>query len=172
MARGRKGGRRKRSTGPLRRLLGLLAFLPVASRAPTYTRLIWALLRDDRTPAARKGLLAGALGYLVLGRDLIPDQLPIIGGLDDVVVIVLAVDLFLDGVPVDVLHEKLDELEIDRDAFEHDMAQVRRLVPGPLRRGFRRLPSAIGFGARAAQESGVGARLRTWITSPAPTVER
>ncbi len=164
MARGRKQARRKRSAGPLRRLLGLLAFLPVASRAPTYTRLLWALVRDERTPVARKALLAGALGYLALGRDLIPDQVPIIGGLDDVVVMVIAVDLFIDGVPSDVLHEKLDELGIDRAAFERDIAQVRRLVPGPLRRGFRRLPAAIGFGARAAQESGLGPRLRTWIT--------
>ena len=50
-------------------------------------------------PATRKALLAGAAGYLVLGRDLIPDDIPIIGGLDDLVVVVLAVDLFLDGVP-------------------------------------------------------------------------
>ncbi len=171
MARGGRG-RRKRPAGTMRRLLGLLAFLPIASRAPTYTRLIWALLRDDRTPMGRKGLLAGALGYLVLGRDLIPDSIPIVGGLDDVVVVVLAVDLFLDGVPLDVLHEKLDELGIERDAFERDMAQVRRLVPGPLRRGFRRLPGAIGLGARAAQNAGLGSRLRTWITSPAPWVER
>ena len=62
-------------------------------------------------------LLAGAAGYLVLGRDLIPDDTPIIGGLDDLVVVVLAVELFLDGVPEDLLDEKLEELGIDRDAY-------------------------------------------------------
>ena len=44
-------------------------------------------------------LLGAAAGYLVLGRDIIPDDVPILGGLDDLVVVVLAVDLFLDGVP-------------------------------------------------------------------------
>ena len=39
--------------------------------------------------------------------------MPLIGGLDDLVVVVLAIDLFLEGVPADVLHEKLDELGID-----------------------------------------------------------
>ena len=82
-------------------------------------------------PAARKALLAGAAGYLVLGRDLIPDDIPIIGGLDDLVVVVLAVELFLDGVPDDLLDEKLDELGIDRAAFDRDIAQIRRLTPGP-----------------------------------------
>ena len=70
----------------------------------------------------------------------IPDDVPIIGGLDDLVVVVLAVDLFLDGVPDDLLHEKLDELGIDRAAFERDIAQIRRLTPGPVRRTIRRVP--------------------------------
>jgi uncharacterized membrane protein YkvA (DUF1232 family) len=147
----------------MRRALKWLAFLPVASRAPNYTRLIWELVRDERTPAGRKALLAGALGYLVVGRDLIPDEVPILGGLDDLVVVVLAVDLFLDGVPVDLLHEKLDLLGIERTAFERDMVQVRRLMPGPVRRTLRRIPEAMGAAARAVESSGVGPRIRHWI---------
>jgi hypothetical protein len=76
----------------MRRALGLLAFLPLASRAPSYTRLLWALVRDERTPGGRKALLAAALGYLVVGKDLMPDDVPLLGGLDDLVVLVLAVD--------------------------------------------------------------------------------
>ena len=102
-----------------------MAFLPIASRVPMYTRLIASLVVDERMPARRKAMLAGAAGYLVLGRDLIPDDLPIIGGLDDLVVIVLAAELFLDGVPDDLLNEKLAELGIDRAEFD----QRRR--PGP-----------------------------------------
>ena len=147
----------------MRRFLRWLAFLPVASRAPSYGRLIWELVRDERTPAPRKALLAGALGYLVLGRDLIPDEVPILGGLDDLVVVVLAVDLFLAGVPSDVLHEKLDLLGIDRASYERDMAQVRRLMPGPVRRVMRRVPGAIMAAAGAVESSGIGARIRSWI---------
>jgi uncharacterized membrane protein YkvA (DUF1232 family) len=146
-----------------RRALKWLAFLPVASRAPSYTRLIWELLRDERTPLGRKALLAGALGYLVVGRDLIPDEIPILGGLDDLVVVVLAVDVFLEGVPNELLHEKLDLLGIDRASYERDMAQVRRLMPGPVRRVIRRVPDAIGQGLKAIDSSGIGPRVRTWI---------
>src|SRR5437667_639451 len=107
-SKGDRGGMvRRGSAGAVRRALGFLAFLPIASRAPLYTRLMWELVRDERTPAGRKALLAGALGYLLLGRDLIPDDIPVLGGLDDLVVVIVAVDLFLDGVPAEVLHEKL-----------------------------------------------------------------
>ena len=145
------------------RALSLLAFLPIASRVPMYTRLITALVMDDRMPASRKALLAGAAGYLVLGRDLIPDDVPIIGGLDDLVVVVLAAELFLDGVPDDLLNEKLAELGIERAEFDRDVAQVRRLTPGPVRRTIRRVPELIGGIGEAMRSLGLGTRTRSWI---------
>jgi uncharacterized membrane protein YkvA (DUF1232 family) len=146
------------------RALKLLAFLPVATRIPTYARLVTALVLDDRMPASRKALLAGAAGYLLVGRDLIPDAVPVIGGVDDLVVVVLAVDLFLEGVPDDLLEEKLDDLGIDRAAFDRDMAQVRRLTPGPVRRTIRRVPGLIGGAGDALRQLGLGPRMRAWIT--------
>lgn len=151
----------------LRRGIGLLAFLPLASRAPSYTRLLWVLVRDERTPRTRKALLAGALGYLVLGRDIIPDDVPLIGGLDDLVVLVLAVDLFIDGIPVELLDEHLDDLGIERAAFHRDIAQIRRLMPPPVRRVIRRIPPAIAAAGRSIESAGVGPRLREWINKEA-----
>jgi uncharacterized membrane protein YkvA (DUF1232 family) len=145
------------------RAVSLVAFLPIASRIPMYTRLIAALVVDDRMPMQRKALLAGAAGYLALGRDIIPDDIPIIGGLDDLVVVILAVELFLDGVPDDLLVEKLTELGIDRAEFDRDIAQVRRLTPGPVRRTIRRVPELIGGVAEAARSLGIGSRTRAWI---------
>lgn len=144
-------------------MFGMLSFLPIASRVPTYARLIWALVLDDRTPGPRKALLAGALGYLVFGRDIVPDDVPVVGGLDDLVVVALAVDLFLDGVPHELLDEKLDELGLDRAEFDRDVAQLRRLMPGPVRRTIRRIPSAVGAVADAVEQSGLAPRLRRWI---------
>jgi uncharacterized membrane protein YkvA (DUF1232 family) len=163
MARGSKdknGGRRSSTLG---RALGLMAFMPLASRAPLYARLMLALLVDERTPGARKALLAGAAGYLLVGRDLIPDDIPILGQLDDLVVVVLAVDLFLDGVPEDLLDEKLAELEIDRVAFDQDIARIRRLTPGPVRKTIQRIPELLGQAGAAFQQSGIGPRVREWI---------
>jgi uncharacterized membrane protein YkvA (DUF1232 family) len=159
--RGRRPGRT--AAGAVRRALGLLAFLPVASRVPNYARLVWALAIDPRTPGSRKALLCGALGYLLLGRDLVPDDTPIVGGLDDLVVVALAVELFLDGLPDELLDEKLESLGIDKAAFERDVAQIRRLTPGPVRRAVRRIPGALSAAGGAVERSGIAPRIRTWI---------
>ena len=157
--------RARRSTGraAVGRSLTILAFLPIASRAPLYARLALALALDDRMPTARKALLPAAAAYIALGRDIIPDDIPIIGGLDDLIVLVLAVELFFDGVPDDLLHEKLDELGIDGAALDQDMAQIRRLTPGPIRRTIRRIPILAGDARRALERLGLGPRIRAWI---------
>ena len=165
---GRDRKRRRRGPSLLGRALGMMAFLPLASRAPVYARLIFALVLDDRMPASRKALLAGAAGYLVIGRDLIPDEVPILGGLDDLVVVVLAVDLFLDGVPSELLSEKLVELGIDRTAFDQDMARVRRLTPGPVRKTLRRVPGMVAQAGEAIEHTGVGPRVRAWVSKEEP----
>ena len=54
--------------------------------------------------------------------------------------------------PDDLLDEKLAELGIDRAEFDRDVAQVRRLTPGPVRRTIRRVPELIG---------GVGEAMKT-----------
>ena len=159
---GRKARARSRS-GAFRRLLAIAAFLPIAGRVPLYARLLWTLLLDARMPAARKALLAGAVGYVVLGRDIVPDDVPILGSLDDLVVVALAMDVFFDGVDRSVLDEKLEEIGIPRAAYDEDLARVRRLLPGPIRRAARRIPGAIGVAGEALQQSGFGPRLRAWL---------
>jgi hypothetical protein len=114
-------------------------------------------------PGGGKAALGLALGYLLLGRDIVPDSLPLLGGVDDLVVVALAVDLFLENVPPALLTEKLAELDIPREAYDRDIAQIRRLTPGPLRRLVRRLPEAVDLADEAWRRSGLGPRLRAWI---------
>jgi uncharacterized membrane protein YkvA (DUF1232 family) len=172
MARSSADGKQTKGRGIARaslgRMLSLLAFMPVASRIPDYARLVTSLVIDERMPMERKVVLGAAAGYLVLGRDLVPDDVPIIGGLDDLVIVVLAVDLFLDGVPRELLDEKLDELAIDRAAFDRDMAQIRRLTPGPVRRTIRRVPGLVSDAGQAMNRLGLGPRLRAWINREDP----
>jgi uncharacterized membrane protein YkvA (DUF1232 family) len=146
------------------RAMRWLAFLPLASRAPMYANLIWALLRDPRVPASRKAVLGLAAGYVLLGRDLIPDDIPLLGGIDDLAVVVLAVELFFDGVPEDVLQEKLTELELDAQAFRRDMDDVRRVTPAPIRRIIRRLPEALDSAGRVIAKAEIGPKVRSFIT--------
>lgn len=157
-----RGGRR--GGGEIGRALGLLAFLPLASRTPDYARLLWALVRDERVPGASKALLVGAGLYTALPVDVVPDWVPLIGRIDDVAIVVLAVDLFLESVPQALLHEKLDELRLDRASFDRDLAQLRRIVPRPIRRLARQLPEAADLAAELFRRSGVAAKTRRWLT--------
>ncbi len=154
--------RPRRST--LVRTLNYLAFLPLASRAPSYGRLVLALLRDERVPLARKAILGVAAGYVASPLDLTPESIPIIGAIDDVVVLVLAVEVFLDGVPAGILDETLADLDIDRAAFEHDRAQVRRIIPRPIRRLATRLPGVVRAARTAARHAGMDRRVRAWLS--------
>ncbi len=161
---GAPDARVSRGRGPgLRRMIAAAAFMPMAGRGPLYARLLWSLVRDPRTPNSRKVLLAGALGYVALGRDFVPDRVPLLGQLDDLVVVALATELFLDGLDDLLLAEKLAEAGIPRAAYDEDVARVRRLVPGPIRRAARRIPGAIRIAADAIGQSGLQPRLRGWI---------
>jgi uncharacterized membrane protein YkvA (DUF1232 family) len=156
--------KQRKGRGPgLRRLIAFAAFMPIASRAPLYARLLASLLVDSRTPVGRKATLALALGYIALGRDIVPDGIPLLGQLDDLVVVALATEIFLDGIDEELLSEKLEEAGISRAAYDEDVARVRRIVPGPLRRTAQRIPEALQALAEAIANSGLQPRLRGWI---------
>ena len=66
----------------------LLKFLPLLLlRFRSEAKMVWALLRDPATPPAAKLVAILGLVYLVSPIDLIPDFVPILGWLDDGVVL-------------------------------------------------------------------------------------
>lgn len=57
---------------------------------PNFLRLLGGLLTDRRVSNTDKLLVAGAIAYILLPMDFIPDFIPFIGEVDDVFVLVLA----------------------------------------------------------------------------------
>lgn len=84
----------------LRALFLLIRFRGVA-------RLLWRLTLDRRVSLPLKMLLPAALAYIVLPIDLVPDFAPIVGRIDDLLVLVLAAVLFIALAPRDVVAEHL-----------------------------------------------------------------
>lgn len=63
------------------------------------------LQQHPQTPTFAKALLWLAIGYLVMPFDLIPDFLPVIGQLDEVVIIPLLLYLALKLTPQEIITE-------------------------------------------------------------------
>ena len=57
---------------------------------PAYLRLLGGLLIDRRVSAVDKLLVAGAMAYIAMPIDIIPDFIPFLGEVDDVFLLVLA----------------------------------------------------------------------------------
>jgi uncharacterized membrane protein YkvA (DUF1232 family) len=87
---GNEGEKRRKGVSRVKSAATLLVLLPLAAKAPTYGRLVWELLLDGRTPMWRKGVLGAGAAYLVSPVDLVPDWIPLVGQVDDLVIAVLA----------------------------------------------------------------------------------
>ena len=63
------------------------------------------VLRDERTPPRAKLFLGLAIAYVCMPFDLIPDFIPVIGHLDDAIIVPALVIMALRSVPADVISE-------------------------------------------------------------------
>jgi len=68
-------------------------------------KVLRLVLKHPRTPLLAKVLLGAAVGYLLLPFDLIPDWVPVLGYLDDLVVVPVLIVLALKLVPDEVIEE-------------------------------------------------------------------
>ncbi len=70
-------------------------------------RLIYRLMTDRRVPLRAKLIVPAAIIYLILPFDIVPDIVPISGWLDDLLVLIISIGLFVTIVPREVLSEYL-----------------------------------------------------------------
>ncbi len=76
-----------------------------ARELKTQTYTLYLASRDRRTPWYAKALMIAVVGYAISPVDLIPDFVPVLGYLDDLVIVPAGIVLALKMIPKDVYQE-------------------------------------------------------------------
>lgn len=101
---------------------------------PNFLRLIGGLLTDVRVSTTDKLLVAGAIGYVLLPMDFVPDFVPFIGEIDDIFLLVLALQRLIANTDRSVVLEhwmgdpkQLRSLDLERVLFAAAFFLPRRV---------------------------------------------
>ena len=81
--------------------------LPIRAKV----RLLWRMFRDPAVPLRAKSVLPVIALYLAMPFDLIPDFIPLLGQLDDLLVVALGLGIFLLLTPRDIVERHLTAFE-------------------------------------------------------------
>ncbi len=84
---------------------------------PARLRLVVALTRDERIPRAVRLIPPLLVLYLAMPIDLVPDFIPVLGQLDDVLVAIVAVGLIVKFAPMDVIESHIAQLEAENPPY-------------------------------------------------------
>lgn len=72
-----------------------------------------AVMADERTPWPARMLLGAAVGYLILPFDLIPDAIPVLGQLDDLLIVPGLFWLALRLIPAEILDQARQQVQAE-----------------------------------------------------------
>ncbi|MGN6306914.1 MAG: YkvA family protein [Mesorhizobium sp.] len=86
---------------------------------------IYLAAKDPRTPWYAKALALFVAGYALSPIDLIPDFVPVLGYLDDAIIVPLGILLVLKMIPPDVMAEKRIEAAA---ALDHPVSRAAAAV--------------------------------------------
>lgn len=96
------------------KLVRLFRFANTA-RLATWLIALWKLFKHPQTPRAAKVVAILVLGYALSPIDLIPDFIPVLGQLDDLVLIPLGVALAVKLTPKPLWEARMREAEASRE---------------------------------------------------------
>jgi len=75
---------------------------------PNYLKLLYRLTRDNRVKTAEKALLLATAAYVVSPVDFLPDFIPFVGQIDDVLLVALVLKRFMNSISPQVLYQHWD----------------------------------------------------------------
>jgi uncharacterized membrane protein YkvA (DUF1232 family) len=120
-------------TGAKRTLLGTI------QQIPKYLRLLAGLLTDRRVAALDKALVAAAIAYIVMPIDLLPDIVPFLGQVDDIYLLVFALQRLIANAGHRVVQQHWDGdlAELNPANLRNVLLAASFFLPRRLRRRLR-----------------------------------
>ncbi len=109
--------------------------IEIVKAVPNLAKLCARLVKDPRVPRRTKWLLGFTGAYVVSPVDLVPELLfPVIGRVDDLVILAFALHRLLGAVEAEVLREHWDGEEDALELVTAFVAWAGELLPSPLQR--------------------------------------
>ncbi|MFN2636995.1 MAG: YkvA family protein [Gemmatimonadaceae bacterium] len=120
-------------TGAKRTVMGTMKELP------NFLRLLGGLLTDVRVSNTDKLLVAGAVAYILLPMDVIPDFIPFLGEIDDIFLLVLALQRLIGNAGRAILleHWMGDPKDLSSLNLERVLTAAAFFLPRRVRRRLR-----------------------------------
>ena len=106
-------------------LVALRLLRRIARELPRYGKLAYCLLRDPRVPRRNKLVFAAALTAIFNPLIDIPLWLPVVGEMDALALTVLAVKVFVDRAPKEVVAEHQERIAMGTSTFDQDLREGR-----------------------------------------------
>ena len=106
---------------------------------PNFVRLLFGLITDPRVATVDKLLVFGAIAYIITPIDLIPDFIPFIGEVDDVYLLVIALQRLISNAGRLVLldHWGGDDADLADLNLRGALAAAAFFLPRRIRRRLR-----------------------------------
>lgn len=101
---------------------------------PNLIKLLYRLLRDKRVPRQRRLAMSLVAAYIVSPIDVIPDFVPVLGSVDDVLVLAFAIDYLLQASPPEVVDLHWDGSADGLELIRGIAAWGVEMLPDRLRR--------------------------------------
>ncbi|MDP9279112.1 MAG: YkvA family protein [Gemmatimonadota bacterium] len=117
-------------TGAKRTVMGTMKELP------NFLRLLGGLITDMRVSTTDKLLVAGAVAYILLPMDFIPDFIPFLGEVDDIFLLVLALQRLIANAGRAVVQDHWlgDPKQLGSLDLERTLAAAAFFLPRRIRR--------------------------------------
>ena len=119
--------------------------------APAVLKLFGRLLTDARVSVVDRGLVAAVVAYVIAPIDLIPDFLGLVGVIDDLFLVGIALERLLSRAPARVVHEHWDGSREGLLGLTAELQALGDMLPDGVRRVLLGRMEGDEFGGEAME---------------------